>query len=235
MKKITRLLLLAALAAAPIMSFAQDLKKRSNEQLSDYYKYEISAMEKTIKANKDRQKANPTDTTLRVEERNMKAQLETMKDLRKTIDAAIQAEKESKKAQAKAKDAREDAKAAEAKKIAAKKLADNAIESNPDNRTYEQMSDYYKFEISAVEKDIKANKDRLKNNPKDESLKALEQSKKAELETLKAKKKAVDGFIKAAVDYEKASTKAQNAQQEAEKALQKAKSAAEAADKAIGR
>lgn len=235
MTSISKFLLMAALVASPAISFAQDVMKSTNAQLSEYYKHEIGALEDEIKANKKRQKADPTDTKLKADEQNKKAQLEAVKAKKKAVDAALDAEKDSQKAQRKMQDARDASKSAESKMKAAREIADKAIASNPNNKTYEQLSEQYKNEIGALEDELKANKKRQKANPTDPDLKTEEQTKKAELEALKAKKKTVDNFIKAANDYEKAKEKALSSQQDSEDAVKAAKNAAADADKAVGR
>lgn len=235
MTRFAKLFLIAALAASPAMSFAQDVMKMSNDELSAYYKNEMSAIEDELKANKKRQKNNAGDTSLKAIEQTKRADLEALKMKKKLVDAAITAEKESQKAQKKAQDAREDEKEAENKKNSTKQAADIAIRTNPNNKTYEEFSDQFKNEISAIDDELKANKKRQKANPTDASLKTEAQSKKAEQEDLKARKKAVDAFIKAASDLKKAQDKAKATQQDAEDAIKVAKQAAEDADRAVGR
>ena len=50
MTRFAKLFLIAALAASPAMSFAQDVMKMSNDELSAYYKNEMSAIEDELKA-----------------------------------------------------------------------------------------------------------------------------------------------------------------------------------------
>ena len=57
MKNFAKYVLLAAFLAAPALSFAQSDAKKSNEELSAQYKYEIDALQAELKANKKHQKA----------------------------------------------------------------------------------------------------------------------------------------------------------------------------------
>ena len=236
MKNLAKFMLLAALVAAPAFSFAQSDAHKSNEELSQQYKYEIDALESELKANKKHQKANPGDATLKAEEQTKKAQLATLKEKKKAVDKAISTEKKNVKAQKKSQDAQENAEKAIAKAKAANEAAKKAVgDANPEGKSWEQLSDQYKHEIDALEAEIKANKSRQKAIPSDATLKTEEQNKKAQLATLKERKKAVDAAVSAEKASQNAQKKADNRQEDAEEALQKAKSQAKAADRAVGR
>ena len=92
MKNFAKYLLLAAFVAAPALSFAQSDAKKSNEELSAQYKYEIDALQAELKANKKHQKANPGDATLKTVEQTKKAQLATLKEKKKAVDKSLAAD-----------------------------------------------------------------------------------------------------------------------------------------------
>ena len=127
MKNFAKYVLLAAFVAAPALSFAQSDAKKSNEELSSQYKYEIDALQAELRANKKHQKANPNDASLKTVEQTKKAQLATLKEKKKAVDAAIDAEKDSQSAQKKADNRQEDAEDALQKAKNQAKAADRAV------------------------------------------------------------------------------------------------------------
>lgn len=235
MNKTARFLLMAALVAAPVLSFAQNVRTMTNSQLSDYYKQEISAIEDEIKANKKRQKVNPADTQLKAEEQQKRELVDRMKAQRRAVEEAVEAEKNSVRAQRRMHETSEAAKQAERRRNASKQAVDLVLKGVQFSGSYEQLSNQYKHEIDAINDEIKAIKKRLKLNPADQALKLEEQQKNMLIEQTKARKKAIDTYLKDEQDYKRAQEKAQQAQREAEALLKEAKEKAAMADRMVGR
>lgn len=237
MKKFAKFFLLAALVAVPFVGNAQsqDDALKSNTELSEKYKHQIDALEAELKANKSHQKADPTNADLKKVEQEKKAELATLKAKKKTVDSAIKSEKANVKAQKQHEKATQNADKAEQKAKDKASAASKMVGADLEGKSFEQLSEQYKYKIDAINAELKANKSHQKADPANAELKKIEQEKKAELATLKAKKKSVDEAINAA----KSNVKAQKTQDKKEaaagKALEKAKTQAEAADKAVGR
>lgn len=236
MKQFAKMVLMAAFVAVPAMSFAQEAVTKTNEELSTQYKYEIQALKAEIKANKQYQKSDPTNVELKTEAVAKKAALKELEAKKKAVDKAISADKKNVKAQQQSAKADSNAKRAEKDAEKAVKAAEKAIgNTNPDKKSYEELSAQYKLEIDALTAEIKANKARQKADPSNSVLKGEEKTKKAELATVRERKKAVDAAISAQKAAEKASKKADSKAAAANKAADKAADNARTADSMVGR
>ena len=102
-------------------------ENRSLEEYSNQYKLEIGALEDELAANKKRQKASPTDSSLKSESQDKKTQISELKAKKKLVDEAIEATKDSQSAEKKAKSAQEDLSKAKQKAESTAAAADRAV------------------------------------------------------------------------------------------------------------
>lgn len=116
MKNLFKITLLIAVFCIPAVSNADESTMVQNKALSAQYKSQITILGHEMKALKAKIKANPTDTSLRVELETKKGELESIKEKKKIVDNAIKTDKASQKA----------AKAAEKAKLKAEKAAEKA-------------------------------------------------------------------------------------------------------------
>lgn len=111
--KLKTIIAALALAAIPMMGFAQE-EEKSNAVLSAEYKHEIKALNAEIKALKSRKNLDPTNASIDNEIVQKKAELATARSRKKIVDKAIKAEKAHAKAIKAAQKAKEKAERATA-------------------------------------------------------------------------------------------------------------------------
>lgn len=228
--------LLTAMAIAAIPAMAD--VELSNEETSTLYGKKIDIVKSEIVTLKKKHKLDPTDEKVNIDLQGKQVELETLKQKKAIVDAAIKADKDHVKMEKAAKKAVKAADKASASAESASKRAEQAVERAnaviEDNLTFENASDLYESKMDILKTEIKLLRKQRKLEP-DNALEIDTQinTKMATLNDLKSKKKIVDDAIKAEKEQEKAIKASAKADKNSEKAADKAKDAQRDAEKAL--
>lgn len=207
-----------ALCFIPTVGFAQDVNQ---EALSTNLGHKIDIVKNEIKTLKSKLKLNAEDAQSVTDLTLKESELNKLKSQKKTIDAAIKAEKKSKKET-------KQAEKAEKKNESASKTAEILkVSLSASEKSNELLSDELSNKIDVCKNELKVLKSQKKLSPDDLTIKSKIASKQTEIKELKRQKKTFDTAIKA-------DKKSKKEAKQAEKALEKHEKAQEKAQKVIG-
>jgi len=235
MKTIKKIVLMTALALAAVPAVADD--EMSNQEASALYSKKIDIVKSEIVTLKKKHKLDPADEHVSIDLQGKQVELETLKQKKSIVDAAIKAEKEQEKKDKAAQKAVKNADKAAASAESATKRAETAVERAQsvidENLSLENASDLYDSKLDILKSEVRILRKRKKLEP--ENVIELDTSitnKMAEINELKTKKKIVDDAIKAEKQQAKATKASEKADKNSAKAADKAKDAQRDAQKA---
>lgn len=214
------------LAAVPAM--ADD--EMSNEEASTLYGKKIDIVKSEIVTLKKKHKLDPSDAQVTIDLQSKQVELETLKQKKSIVDAAIKADKQQIKADKAQKKAEKNAEKAQASAESAAKRAETAVERAntiiEDNLSLENASDLYESKMDILKTEIKLLRKQKKLEPENAlDLDTQIAAKMAQVNDFKAKKKIVDDAIKAEKEQERAAKASEKADKSSVKAADKAKDA----------
>jgi len=235
MKTIKKIFLLAMMALVAIPAMADD--EMSNEEASTLYAKKIDIVKSEIVTLKKKHKLDPADEQVTIDLKGKEVELESLKQKKAIVDAAIKADKQQAKADKASKKAVKNAEKASADAESAAKRAEQAAERAQGviegNLSLETASEIYESKMDILKDEIKVLRKQKKLDPSNAvELDTQIAAKTNELNDLKSKKKIVDEAIKAEKEQEHATKVSEKADKNSAKAADKAKDAQRDAEKA---